>query len=122
MKKINTLGIVVGALLLLTTPMIAAAQLMETDLLVNNFGVILNMLLWVFATLALLVFFWGIIKYIASAGNAEKASEGKSIMIYGAIALFVLFSIFGIIQFLRGEFLISQQGSLSNPQVLPPRY
>lgn len=98
---------------------IAQGQLSQTGNIVNNFGVVLNMLLWVFATLALLVFFWGIIKYISSAGNAEKAKEGKSIMIYGAIALFVLFSIFGIIQFLRGEFLISPQSGLMNPRVIP---
>jgi len=109
------------SLLFLMVPTIAAAQgqLSQTGNIVNNFGVILNMLLWVFATLALLVFFWGIIKYIASAGNAEKAKEGKSIMIYGAVALFVLFSIFGIIQFLRGEFLVGPQSGLINPKVIP---
>jgi|GEM_PF-743957 uncharacterized membrane protein len=82
-------------------------------------GAVVNYLLWVFATIALLVFFWGIIKYISSSGDAEDAKKGKSIMVYGAVALFVLFSIFGIIRFLQREFDVTQDSQMMNPKVNP---
>jgi len=58
--------------------------------------------------LALLFFLWGVALYILSAGDEKKAKEGKSIMIYGVIALFVIFSLMGIIKFIGGNLGISQ--------------
>ncbi len=50
--------------------------------------------------LCLLYFFYGIATYILRAGDEKKAKEGKSIMVYGTIAMFVVVSIFGIIRFI----------------------
>lgn len=55
--------------------------------------------------LAILYFFWGLVKYIQAAGDPEKASEGKSIMIYGIIALFVMASIWGLVEILQDTFI-----------------
>lgn len=52
--------------------------------------------------LAVLYFFWGIAKYILAAGDPEKAKEGKSIMIYGVIAIAVMASIWGLVSWLQG--------------------
>lgn len=91
----------------------------DTRAIFLDAGTLVNILLWVFSSLAVLMFFWGIMKYIKSAGDAKAAQEGKSIMIYGAIALFVLFSIFGIIRFLRGEFFGTggSYGDMGSPQI-----
>lgn len=57
------------------------------------------------ASLALLVFLWGLVKFIYRVGGDEKAvTEGKNLMIWGVIALFVMVSIWGIIRLLSGEF------------------
>lgn len=85
--------------------------------ILGNFYQITNALVGILATLALVVFFWGIVKYIASAGDEDKAKEGKSIMIYGVIALFVMFSVFGLITFLRYEFLIGDVQTQKPPRV-----
>jgi hypothetical protein len=54
--------------------------------------------------LCLLYFFWGVAKYIRSgAGGANAAKEGKQVMVYGIIGLFVAFSIWGIITFIKSE-------------------
>lgn len=50
--------------------------------------------------LALLYFFWGIATFILNAGDAKLREEGKQRMIWGVIAMFVLVSIFGIINYL----------------------
>ena len=58
----------------------------------------------VVAGLALLTFFWGLTKFIARVGGDEKAvAEGKSLMIWGLIALFIMISIWGLISFFSNE-------------------
>lgn len=49
---------------------------------------------------ALLAFFWGLVKFISRVSGDEKAiEEGKKLMIWGLIALFVIISIWGILRF-----------------------
>ncbi len=60
--------------------------------------------------IALLVFFWGLAKFILRAGDEKAREEGKQIMKWGIIALFVLVSVWGIIEFLQGEFGFSNLG------------
>ncbi len=55
----------------------------------------------ILAALALLVFFWGLVKYIVKADDEKAKEQGKNIMIWGVIALFVMFSVFGIVKFLQ---------------------
>lgn len=66
-------------------------------------GVFLNIiqdLIPVVASLALLVFLWGLAKFIFRIGGDEKAIvEGKSLMKWGLIALFIMVSVWGIIKF-----------------------
>jgi len=87
----------------LATPFIASAQNTTGDLegLVVLAGSMVNMLVPIVSTLVVLFFFWGLAQYVLAAGDEEKAKEGKSIMIWGAIALFVMVSIWGIIGFLQ---------------------
>ena len=50
--------------------------------------------------LALLAFIWGLVKFISRVGGDEKAvTEGKKLMIWGLIALFIMISIWGILRF-----------------------
>jgi len=58
-----------------------------------------NPLLAVLVALALLTFFWGLTKFISKAGDAKNHAEGRQLMVWGLIALFVMVSIYGIIQF-----------------------
>ncbi|MBI2673725.1 MAG: hypothetical protein HYX23_00370 [Candidatus Zambryskibacteria bacterium] len=59
----------------------------------------------VVAGFALLVFFWGLAKFIFRIGGDEKAvGEGKKLMIWGLVALFILLSLMGILAFLYRDF------------------
>ncbi len=54
----------------------------------------------VIAGLALLVFIWGLVKFIFRVGGDEKAVEdGKNLMKWGLIALFVMVSFLAILAF-----------------------
>lgn len=67
--------------------------------------------------IALLVFFWGLAKLIFSAGDEEKRSEGKKVMGWGIIALFVVVSIWGIVFFLADSLDVGVGGSAPTPCV-----
>lgn len=69
--------------------------------LVSIFVDLIQTALPVIAGLALLVFIWGLVKFIFRIGGGdEKAmAEGKSLMKWGLIALFILVSFMAIIAF-----------------------
>ena len=62
--------------------------------LIASVGDMLNMLIPVLIALALVVFFFGLVKYIMSG----KAKGAKDIMIAGLLGLFVMVSVWGIIK------------------------
>jgi uncharacterized membrane protein YfcA len=63
---------------------------------------ILDKLVGVLLTVALLVFFWGMIRYIRSEGSDKK--QGKDIMVWGIVALFVMVSVWGLVNVLIDTF------------------
>lgn len=58
---------------------------------------VINIFIPVVAGLILLVFFWGIFKYVYSQSDSANKGEGKSIIIWGLIAIFVVASMWGLI-------------------------
>lgn len=72
--------------------------------LINSVGRLVNSLVVLVIALAVLAFFWGLAKFIFNVSGDEKSvEEGKRIMIWGIIALFVMVSVWGIIRFAQGE-------------------
>jgi len=67
--------------------------------------------------LAVLGFFWGLAIYIFSAGSDKKKKEGRNIMIYGILALFIMLSVFGIISMLQNTLQLGGGTSIPLPQV-----
>jgi len=86
----------------------------------NIFDVIKALIPIVFA-LALLYFFWGLAKYILAAGNEASKQDGKGIMIWGIIALFVMVSVWGLVKILQATFNISDSENITLPAV-PENY
>jgi len=85
---------------------------------VTGFGTIVKLLIPIMFGLAIVYFFWGMIKFISAAGDAEKAKEGKSIMIYGVIAIAVMASLYGLIAWLTGIFGVGAgAGTIGGPTV-----
>lgn len=59
----------------------------------------------VLATLALVLFFVGVVRYIAKSGDAHGKTEERQIILWGLVALFVIFSIWGILRVLNNTLL-----------------
>ncbi|MEK7065748.1 MAG: hypothetical protein AAB938_00145 [Patescibacteria group bacterium] len=58
---------------------------------------IINPLLAILFSLALLYFLWGAAKFIWSAGDSKTQNEGKDHMIWGFVGMLVMISAYGII-------------------------
>lgn len=96
-------------------PLLALAQT-SAESLITKLASALNLLLPIVFALAVLVFFWGLVVYIFNAANEEKKAEGRRLMIWGIIALFVMFSVYGILRVLQATFL---EGTSQAPIPIP---
>jgi TM2 domain-containing membrane protein YozV len=65
---------------------------------------LINTTIPVLVSIAFLIFFFGIARFILSAGDAKGIAEGKSFMIYGILGVFLLVSFWGIMQFMLDQF------------------
>lgn len=83
-------------------------------------GGVVTSLGYLMFTLAVVAFFWGIVQFIWAArqGDAGKGVEnGKQFMLWGLIALFTMFSVWGIITFAQGVFGIKGETSIVIPNI-----
>lgn len=95
----------------LLVPQVAFAAPQDLPALVTLFISLIDSIITVLFALAVLGFFWGLAKYMLSVQDSAKIEEGRKLMIWGIIALFVMFSIFGILRILKATFLDSGGGS-----------
>lgn len=57
----------------------------------------------VVALLALLTFFWGAGNFILGSNDEEKLKNGRILMLWGVIALFVMVSVWGILELFSSD-------------------
>ena len=69
----------------------------------------INPLAEILAMVAVLVFFWGIVQYIYSAGG-EGHEKGRQLIVWGVIGLFVLFSVWSLASIVVQTFFGSSAG------------
>ena len=104
------------SLAVLTLPELASAQVTIGSTLAL-LGALFNYSIWLFVTVAVVVFFWGLIEYLFNMGE-DAAKKGVSLMLWGIIAIFVMVSIWGIIALLQRTFGVGGQQSIVPSQVL----
>lgn len=67
---------------------------------------------------ALLFFFYGVARFLFRAGGDVGAIEdGKKLMLWGIIALFVISSIWGIVVFVQRQLVLPTNNSIQPPTV-----
>lgn len=102
-------------------PLIASAQDVVSifDGLISVITIIIPILLG----MAILVFFWGIVKFISHAEDAKENSEGKQLILWGLITIFVMVAFWGIIGWLQSELDLNTGSSLGDlpqqPDIIP---
>ena len=94
-----------GLLAFLALPfMVSAGTIGSLGDLLAVFVSIINALMPFIVALAVLFFVWGAFQFVASAGDEEKRTEGRNKMIYGIIGIFVMVSVWGLVNLLEGTF------------------
>lgn len=78
---------------------------------------IINTLIPIILGLAVLGFFWGLVRLLFSKGGSEERSDGIKILLLGILVIFVMVSLWGIIGVLQGTFGIQD----TQPPVVPSR-
>jgi len=114
MKSIKILALIAVSVF----PVMVGAQqyLKNTDgILGAARGIVEDILLPIAFILSLLYFFWGVAKYIKSEGDGK--AEGKQIMIWGVVAIFVVSSVWGIVYFVRDELNINDDSAINMPTI-----
>ncbi len=85
--------------------------------LIHLAGQIVQSLIPLLIAVALVAFFWGLVRYVFS-GGGENHAEGRSVMIAGLVALFVMVSVWGIIRLAQNTLLSGVSGgSIAPPTV-----
>src|SRR3990167_10950230 len=82
--------------------------------LVASIGTVVNLLIPIAIAVALIVFFWGLIKYIQSSGKGHE--QGKNIMIAGLVSLFVMVSVWGIVRLAQSALGVDQNNTINAPR------
>ncbi|OHA17778.1 MAG: hypothetical protein A2664_04200 [Candidatus Taylorbacteria bacterium RIFCSPHIGHO2_01_FULL_46_22b] len=85
----------------------------------NNVGSVLDVVVMVLVTIAVFVIIWGIFQFVVNAGDAEKRAEGRSRILWGVIGVFLLFSVWGLINILLSTFALTNENSRTIPSVSP---
>ena len=85
---------------------------------------LINMLVSVLAALALVVFFIGLVRYVKDSADSHGHTEGRERIIWSLVALFILFSIWGILAlmsftFFGGTDLNAGSSAVGSPSSAP---
>ncbi len=135
MKKTRNLGTFL-LVALMAVPLIALAQTTVTPSTsgvgsinsgLNQFGGIITTLTssvvralsTLFATAAMVAFFYGIVQYIwgIREGDEGRVQKGNVFLRWGLVALFVMFSVWGIVTYVQRIFGIENNNSIVIPQI-----
>lgn len=105
-------------------PLVSAAQgLSNVKALAEDALDVIAITIAIVFFLAILVFAWGVVKYISAAGDATKVKEARRILWWGIIGIFVLAAMFGIVRFIGSALGITEiegGGILRPPTVRIP--
>jgi hypothetical protein len=92
---------------------------------------IINILIPILVAFAFIFFFWGLSKFILGSDNKEEIKRGQNYMLWGILALFILFSFRTLITFVINDLELGNDapflptdgvtGSANSTLIVPPQ-
>ncbi|MCR4311209.1 MAG: hypothetical protein NUV54_01410 [Candidatus Taylorbacteria bacterium] len=73
---------------------------------VNNFTVILNVLLPVIAGFGFFGFITGVLKYANAGGDEERLSKAKQLIAYGLVGMFIMFTFWALAKIVANSYFL----------------
>ena len=108
---------VIIAALALTPAFVFAQSLSNLETLLRSVGRLIDIALPIVVAIALLAFFWGLVKFIFAQGDETAKTDAKKVMLWGVIALFVMVSVWGLVRFFGTAIGIQQGDVIIVPKV-----
>ncbi len=65
---------------------------------------LINKFVYIVTAFAFIFFLFGLVRFITTAGDDQSREQGKQLMIWGTISLFVMVAIWGLIEILKNTF------------------
>ncbi|MFA6006255.1 MAG: hypothetical protein WC764_00810 [Candidatus Paceibacterota bacterium] len=87
--------------------------------ILNNIRGIFSIIVPLCVGLALIYFIYGLAEYILVSGEASKKEEGRMRMVWGTIAMFVIISVWGLVNLLQATVWGNTQSSSLNAPPAP---
>jgi hypothetical protein len=66
-------------------------------LLENRLRPILDQAVPLLIAAAVIIFFWGVLNFVREADQPDKRAEGRKFMVFGIISIFVILSVWGLV-------------------------
>ena len=105
-----------GALVLLVLPVVTQAQGLSD--LIGRARSFIEALVPLIIGLAVLYFLWGVLKYVV-AKDSEDQKEARSVMVMGVIVLFVMVSVWGLVNLLGDTIGINRGTGPGSVDLIP---
>ena len=100
---------------LFLSPLLAFAQASDVEDLIDIVGNLLQSIVPILIIVAIIVFFYGLVRYLLAAGDPEGKASGLKLMIAGVVVLFVMVSVWGLVGILQGTFADNTGADVGNP-------
>jgi hypothetical protein len=113
MKKISFSALFTTALLVPSIASAAGGVNNITDLIRYILSFV-NLLIPLVGSLALLAFLKGLATFISKSGDVKSQQDGKDLMLYGVIALFVMVAFLGILTILKSDLGLNTTTGIPN--------
>lgn len=113
MKKV----LYITSALFILPALVSAQQLSNVKTLIESIKGIVGAIIPIVFALILVYFFWGLGVFVLGAGDEDKSKKGKSIMLWGIIALFVAASVWGIVRFIGDSIGVTNNASYGAPSI-----
>lgn len=87
----------------LSLPFFTHAEVSNARELIEAVMSLISSLTPIVASIAFMVFLWGLGRYVYHSDSEDSREEGKRLMFWGIIGLFAMFSVWGIVNFVASN-------------------
>lgn len=102
-------------------PFVASAQSATIASIMTTISGILNFIIPMLITFAIITFIYGVISYVIAKDDAAK-EKGRNTMIYSIVGLFAIVAVWGLVQVLVNTFLGGNTGNFQGVDCIPGSY
>ena len=85
-----------------------AAMAATIQEVIDTIGNIIQSIVPLLITIALIVFIWGVIKYITAGADEGEREKARNVIMYGIIGLFAIVAVWGLVAMLKNTFGITE--------------